>query len=192
MGKQVTYKESRIVGTTILLLITGFLMSWVPKGNFVLLMINLLLALIAGVLFYYFWKTTKHDSKRYFSLLSFVMLNVMAIHSAIPLLRIYYLTLTFWIGIIMLTIMVILPYLYSREIAFGIQKPYKSKLGKVYSIYAALIIIFGITAFTGSLYTSNTDAIVLALFAFLLALLFFFISPVLLIKPAEMDEITKN
>lgn len=192
MKKEVAFKESRIVGTTILLLGTGFLMSVVPEGNLPLLLFNTLLALLAGALFYYFWKTTKHESKRYFSLLSFVMLNVMAIHFAIPLLRIYFLTITFWIGIVMLAVMVILPYLYSREIAFGIQKPNKSKLGKIYLIYAVLVIIFGATAFMGSLYTSNPDAIVLAFFTFLLALLFLFISPVLLIKPAEMDEITNR
>lgn len=192
MKKEVAFKESRIVGTTILLLGTGFLMSVVPEGNLPLLLFNTLLALLAGALFYYFWKTTKHESKRYFSLLSFVMLNVMAIHFAIPLLRIYFLTITFWIGIVMLAVMVILPYLYSREIAFGIQKPNKSKLGKIYLIYAVLVIIFGATAFMGSLYTSNPNAIVLAFFTFLLALLFLFISPVLLIKPAEMDEITNR
>lgn len=192
MKKEVAFKESRIVGTTILLLGTGFLMSVVPEGNLPLLLFNTLLALLAGALFYYFWKTTKHESKRYFSLLSFVMLNVMAIHFAIPLLRIYFLMITFWIGIVMLAVMVILPYLYSREIAFGIQKPNKSKLGKIYLIYAVLVIIFGATAFMGSLYTSNPDAIVLAFFTFLLALLFLFISPVLLIKPAEMDEITNR
>ncbi len=49
------------------------------------------------------------------------MLNVIAIHCAIPLLRIYFQTLTFWAVIVMLIIMVVLPYLYSREIAFGIQ-----------------------------------------------------------------------
>lgn len=192
MRKEVSFKESRIVGTTILLLGMGFLASVVPKINLVVMMFNLLLALIGGFLFYYFWKTTKHKSKRYYSLLSFVMVNVMAIQFAIPLLRIYFLTLTFWIGIVMIIIMITLPYLYSREIAFGVQKPGKSKLGKIYLIYLAMLFPFGGTAFMSSLYTSNPDAIVIAVITFLIALLFLFLAPIFLIKPAEMNQITKN
>ncbi|WP_156289397.1 hypothetical protein [Oceanobacillus salinisoli] len=188
MKKEVTFKESRIIGTTILLLGTGFLTSAIPKGSIPLFLFNSLLALIAGALFYYFWKTTKHNSKRYFSLLSFVMLNTASIHLAIPLLRIYYLTTTFWVGVIMLTIMLILPYIFSREIAFGIQQPSKSKLGKIYSIYVVLIIGFGTVAYIGSL-SISTDMIVLAIFAFLLALFCLFIAPVMLIKPKKMNEI---
>src|SRR5699024_2654979 len=154
----------------------------------VLLLFNLLLTITAGFLFYYFWKTTKHNSKRYYSLLSFVMINVMAIYFAVPLLRIYFLTLTFWIGVVMLVIMVILPYIYSREIAVGVQKPYKSKLGKIYVIYLVLVFTFGGSAYMNSLYTSNPDAITIAVVTFLLAILFLFLAPVFLIKPAEMDE----
>ncbi|UOQ49734.1 hypothetical protein MUN88_06550 [Gracilibacillus caseinilyticus] len=192
MNKEVTFKESRIIGTTILLLGIGFLASVIPEGNIPLLLFNIVLAFISSALFYYFWKTTKHQSKRYFSLLSFVMVNVLAIYLSIPLLRMYFLTVTFWIGIVMLLIMVTLPYFYSREIALGVQKPAKSKLGKIYSVYTVLVIGFGATAFMGSLATSNPDAIVLAVLAFLLAILFFFVAPVLLIKPAEMDEITNG
>ncbi|MFB4169295.1 hypothetical protein [Virgibacillus sp. JSM 102003] len=173
MSKEVSFKESRIVGTTILLLGMGFLASVVPKINLVVMMLNLLLALIGGFLFYYFWKITKHNSKRYFSLLSFVMLNVMAIQFAIPLLRIYFLTLTFWIGVTMLIIMVTLPYIYARKIAYGIQKPGKSKLGKIYLVYLGLLFPFGGSAYMNSLYTSNTDAIVVALFTFLVSLFFY-------------------
>lgn len=192
MKKEVPYKESRIIGTTILLLITGFLFSWIPDISIKLLVFNLSIALFSGCLFYYFWKITKHNSKRYYSLLSFVMLNVMSIHFAIPLLRIYFLTLTFWIGVVMLIIMITLPYLYSREIAVGVQKPYKSKMGMIYLIYSALIITFGATAYSNSLYTFNPDAFTLALLGFLIAILFLFISPALLIKPKEMDEIMKE
>ncbi|PAV27843.1 hypothetical protein CIL05_20050 [Virgibacillus profundi] len=192
MKKEVTFKESRIIGTTILLIGMGFLMSFVPEGNVLLLLFNSILALVSCLLFYLFWKKTRHNSKRYFSLLSYVMVNTLSIYFAIPLLRIYFLTITFWIGIIMLIVMVILPYLYSREIAFGVQKPSKSKLGRIYFVFAILIIAFGSTVFMGSLYTSNPDAIVFAVLGFVMALLFLFISPVFLIKPKEMNEITNT
>ncbi|GEL76474.1 hypothetical protein [Tenuibacillus multivorans] len=41
----------------------------------------------------------------------------------------------------------ILPYLFAEEIAFGVQKPHKSKLGKICLIYTFLIFFFGGTLF---------------------------------------------
>ncbi len=114
MSKEVSFKESQIIRITLLLLGMGFLASVVPTISLPLFLFNALLALIAGALFYYFWKTTKHQSKRYFSLLSYVMINVLAIYFTIPLLRMYFLTMTFWIGVVMLIIMIVLPYFFSR------------------------------------------------------------------------------
>lgn len=189
MSKEVAFKDSRIIPTTFLLFFTGSMFSIVPEGNLVILVFNMSLSLLAGSLFFLFWRTTKHRSKRYFSLLSFVMLNVLAVYLAMPLLRIYYLSLTFWIGVIMLILMNTLPYIYSRKIALGIQKPTKSKMGIIYVIYLAFIFLFGGTAYANALYTSNTDAIVLAVISFLFSIFFFFVSPLMLIKPKEMDEI---
>ena len=170
----------------------GFIFIIIPEGNLVILIFNMSLSLISGGLFYIFWRTTKHRSKRYFSLLSFVMLNVLGVYFAMPILRIYFLSFTFWIGVVMLIIMNTLPYFYSRKIALGIQKPTKSELGKIYVIYLALIFLFGGTAYANALYTSSTDAVVLAVITFLFSIFFFFVSPVMLIKPKEMDKIMKR
>src|SRR5699024_7627012 len=135
MNKEVSFKESRIVGTTILLLGTGFLMSWVPDGNYMLLMFNFLLEFIAGCLFY-----------------------------------------SFCIVFVLLFLIVTLPYVYSRKIAYVVQKPSKSKIGKIYLIYLGFLLSFGGSAYMGSLYTSNADAITLALFTFLGALFLLFLA----------------
>jgi len=192
MNHKVTFQESRMIKTTILLFVTGGLFSIIPEGDPIFLIFNLSLSLIAGVLFYVFWKKLKHHRKRYYSLLSFVMINVIAIYFAMPLLRIYFLTITFWIGVVVLLIMNILPYLYSREIAFGIQKPNKSKLGKIYTIYTILILFFGSIAYSNGLVTQQADALTIAIITFLFSILFFFISPIMLIKPKEMDKIVND
>ncbi|RCW65837.1 hypothetical protein [Saliterribacillus persicus] len=192
MNKTVSFKESRIISTSVLLFGMGFLMSVIPDFNTPLMLFNFVLAGIATVLFYVFWKKHQHQSKRYFSLLSYVMIIGLGVFAAIPLLRVFYLELVFWFGVVMLAIMVLLPYLFAKEIAFGIQKPAKSKLGKVYLIFALLIIGFGATVYSHSLFTSNPEANVIAIFAFLLALLLFFTAPVLLIKPEDMDEIVNE
>jgi len=189
MNHKVTFQESRMIKTTILLFVIGGIISIIPEGDPIFLIFNLSLSLIAGVLFYVFWKKLKHHKKRYYSLLSFVMINVIAIYFAMPLLRIYFLTITFWIGVVVLLVMNILPYLYSREIAFGIQKPNKSKLGKLYIIYTILILFFGSIAYSNGLVTQHTDALTVAVITFLISILFFFISPIMLIKPKEMDKL---
>ncbi|HLR71994.1 MAG TPA: hypothetical protein VK085_11285 [Pseudogracilibacillus sp.] len=192
MNNEVTFQESRIFKTTILLFVAGGIFSIIPEGDAIFLIINLALSLIAGVLFYTFWKRLKHHRKRYYSLLSFVMINVLAIYFAMPLLRIYFLTTTFWIGAIILLVMNILPYLYSREIAFGIQKPNKSKLGKIYTIYTILILFFGSIAYSNGLVNQYTDALTIAIITFFISILFFFISPIMLIKPKEMDKLVNE
>src|SRR5699024_3169257 len=120
MNKEVSFKESRIVGTTILLLGTGFLMSWVSDGNYMLLIVE--------CLFYKYCIKTKHESICYFSLKLFVIINVIAIDFSITLLCIYLITPYFWIGVFILIIMVKLPYVYARKIEYGVQKPSKSKI----------------------------------------------------------------
>lgn len=192
MSEEVTFKNSRIIQTTLLLLLVGFLYSFIPEENLVILIFNISLSLISGGLFFLFWRATKDRSKRYFSLLSYVMINVVAIYFAIPLLRIYFLTLTFWIGVVMLIIMNTLPYVYSRKIALAVQNPMKSKLGIIYVVYLALILIFGGSAYTNALYTSHADAIVISTVSFLFSIFLFFLSPVLLIKPKEMDKLMKR
>lgn len=189
MNNKVPFQESRIIRTTILLFVIGGMISIIPEGNPILLIVNLSLSLIAGVLFYIFWKKLKYHSKRYYSLLSFVMINVIAIYFAMPLLRIYFLTTVFWVGVVILLVMNILPYLYSREIAFGIQKPNKSKLGKIYTIYTILVLFFGSITYSNGLYTQHTDVLTIAIITFLFSILFFFISPIMLIKPKEMDKL---
>ncbi len=189
MNKTVSFKESRIIGTSLLLFGLGFLGSVVPVISKSVILFNFVLAAIATVLFYVFWKKHQHQSKRYFSLLSYVMVIELGIFMAIPLLRVYYLEFVFWIGVVMLVVMVLLPYLFTKEIAFGIQKPAKSKLGKIYLIFALLIIGFGSSIYTHSLSTSNPQANVIAILLSLFALSLFFLAPVFLIKPEDMDEI---
>lgn len=189
MNDKVTFQESKIITITILLFVAGAMFSIIPEGNPMFFFVNISLAMIAGLLFYVFWRKWKHASIRYFSLLSFVMINVFAIYFAMPLLRLFYPTVVFWIGVFILIVMNVLPYFFSRAIAFGVQRPNKSILGKIYIVYAFLIMLFGSIIYSNSLYTQYTDAFLLAVILFLFSILFFFLSPIMLIKPETMKKI---
>ncbi len=86
----------------------------------------------------------------------------------------------------------LLPTFFAKEIAFGIKKPSKSKLGKIYLIFTLLIIGFGSLVYAHSLSTSNPQANAIAILLSLFSLSLFFLAPVFLIKPEDMDEIVKE
>ncbi|MEI5907456.1 hypothetical protein WAK64_10345 [Bacillus spongiae] len=188
-GKIVTFKESRIIQTTFLLILMGFLTSFVPEENWMLLTFNMILALIGGLIFTMLWRRNRRHSVRYFSLLSYVMIVTLSFYFAIPLFRVFAGTFIFWLGLLLIIVMSIFPYIYSEKIAIGVQNPSKTGLGKVYLLFSSLIIGFGTILFFNANLSSNPDAFTVAIFSFMLALLFLFIAPILLITPQRMDEL---
>ncbi|MRG87382.1 hypothetical protein [Salinibacillus xinjiangensis] len=192
MNKYVPFKQSRIIPTSILLFMMGFLVSFLPEENWTLLWFNFLLAALCSVIFFILWRLHRGRSKRYFSLLSYIMLNALTVYFSIPIFRLIYGTIAFWVCVVILATMIFLPYLYAEEMAVGINQPQKSKLGKIYTIFAPLLIIFGGFIYMGSLSTSNPDALFIAIFLFLGAVLFLCISPVLLIQPQRMKELERK
>ncbi|UOQ49732.1 hypothetical protein MUN88_06540 [Gracilibacillus caseinilyticus] len=187
MTKEVTSKENRIIGTTIMLFIIGFFTGSMPEISILLIIFNCSLAILSGLVFLNIWKKTKHDSKRYFSLFSYVMFNCIAIYFAIPFLRLNFLTISFWLGIIMLLLMVTLPYIYSREILFGVKKPNRSKLGKIYLIFSILVVVFGSSLFRDSMY-SDGNPMGVSIYTFMAACILLFLAPIMLINPNEEKE----
>ncbi|UOQ49731.1 hypothetical protein MUN88_06535 [Gracilibacillus caseinilyticus] len=192
MTKEVTSKDNRIIATTLLLIFIGFLTGSMPTINMELVISNILLAIISCCLFYVIWKKTKHDSKRYFSLFSYVMFNCIAIQLSTPFLRLNFLTISFWVGIIILLLMVTLPYIFSREIVFGIKNANKSKLGKIYLIFSILMIALGTVLYSDSIYSDDINATGASIYSFLAALLFLFSAPIMLIKPKEVKQISNR
>ncbi len=97
-NEHVPFKQSRIFVTPILLFITGTITAFLPDVNWWFLAINLSLCVASGVAFYFLWRRFNKQSKRYFSLMSYIMLVVMGIHTALPFLRAVYGTVSLCIG----------------------------------------------------------------------------------------------
>ncbi|WP_099156734.1 hypothetical protein [Virgibacillus ndiopensis] len=188
--EEVLFKQSRVISTSILLCIVGFLMSFVPDVSWPLLGFNLLLATICAVVFVILWRTHRQHSKRYFSLVTYVMLNAIVIYASIPFFRVISgSSIIFWLAMIVEIVMLVVPYFYSENIAFGVTNPSKSKIGKVYIIYAPLVIVLGGIIYKAALLTQNPDAFGFSVFLYLLAILFLFLTPIFLIKPKRFKEI---
>jgi hypothetical protein len=190
-SKTVPIKESRIVPTTFLLVLMGFLVSFVPEENWSLLAVNMGLAGLCCLIFFVFWLKTKHESKRYFSLLSYVMIIALSIYFVIPFFRVFAGQLVSWLGMVLIIIMIIMPFLNRESIATGLVSPSKNPIGKYFFTVFTLIFGFGVIFFATINFSENPDAIALSSFFFIFALLFLFIAPVLLIKPSRVKELEK-
>jgi hypothetical protein len=192
LAKQVvTFKKSRIIQTTFLLLLMGFLCSFVPEENWILLGFNVVLSITMGVVFYLLWTFNQHNSKRYFSLLSYFMLVALSVFFAIPLFRVFADSIIFWLALIFIVAMAATPYFISERIAIGVQNPTITALGRVYIIIVPLIIGFGTVLFSNTNLSANPDALTISIFLFLGAIFFLFIAPILLITPERMNELNK-
>ncbi|OIU72681.1 hypothetical protein [Rossellomorea aquimaris] len=192
MAKEVvSFKKSRIVQTTFLLLLMGFLCSFVPEENWILLGFNVVLSLTIGFVFFLLWRYNRQNSKRYFSLLSYFMLVALSVFFSIPLFRVFADSFIFWIALFFLIAMAAIPYFISERIARGVQNPTKSALGRVYMITVPLIIGFGTILFLNANLSANPDAFTISIFLFFGAVFFLFIAPILLITPERMNELNK-
>ncbi|MBH9968477.1 hypothetical protein [[Bacillus] enclensis] len=190
-NKTVLFKESRIIQTTFLLIMVGFIYSFIPYENWLLLGMNMGLAGLCCVIFTILWRYNRNHSKRYFSLLSYVMLITLSLYFTIPLLRVFVGSFLFWLTLLLLAACTLIPYFFSESIAKGVQNPSMSKMGKIYLIMSMLIVAFGtILLFYVNLQESQ-DAFVVALFSFGLAVLFLFIAPIFLITPERVKELDK-
>ncbi|MBN8194430.1 hypothetical protein JI667_20065 [Bacillus sp. NTK074B] len=190
-NKIVSFKESRIFHTTFLLILVGFIFSFIPEENWLLFGINMGIASGCFLVFSLLWWQNRHHSKRYFSLHSYFMIVALSVYFAIPLFRVFAGTFVFWLGLLLIIVMSILPYIYSERIAIGVQNPSRTGLGKLYLLISALIIGYGTILFLNANLTANPDAFTISIFCFMLSLLFLFIAHILLITPKRMDELKK-
>lgn len=187
----VNFKKSRVIQTYILLAFLGFITSFVPKESCPLAIVNEILALLAVPMFLVFLGRHKHASKRYFSLLSFVMMIEMAIFFVEPILRIFYGSIFFWIEIVVLIFLGIVSYRIAENVALGFIKP-GSKFGLIIYAVCGAIIGLGAIVYRITLGAEVPDAFPIAIILYLFSLMFLFICPIMLIRPARVEELSQG
>lgn len=164
-------------------------MSAIPSGSWLIFGMNVLLVIISAICFMIFLKKCRSDSKRYYSLLSYVFTMTLGIYMMVPLFRIMYGSVIFLGVLLIIVFMLLLPHIFREEIAYGVQKPGKSKLGKIYLIYTFLVLTIGGMLYKSNLVAQTVAALQISIILFFLAMLLLFLAPVFLIKPKDMEEI---
>lgn len=187
-NKHVPFKQSRIFVTPILLFITGTITAFLPDVNWWFLAINLSLCVASGVAYYFLWRRFNKQSKRYFSLMSYIMLVVMGIHTALPFLRAVYGTVAFVLGIIIVLLMIALPHIHLEKIAFGVLNHSKSRGGKLVFLFIGAIFLLAPFVFFSIRTLSEKAMVPVLAFMLMVGLFFLLIAPVMLVKPDRIEE----
>lgn len=192
--KSVSFKENYILPPLILFLFFGSMVSFFPEENVVKwLIFNLSLAVLATFVNYIIWIFHKHDSKRYYSLNTFVMLIVLTYYLMSPVFKILYPSVYFWILLAGTLGFTIVLFINQKNVARGILNPRELWFKKILLIYLVLFLcVFIILCIFYSLIASDAQGIMAAaIILFLIGFLLLSLSPVFLTTP-EMAKKFEN
>ena len=141
----VPFKENYIFITLFVHVVIGFLVSFMPEENVVKwLIINLSIAILSAILSYIIWIFQKHNSKRYFSLHSFVMLMVIVYYAMSPAFKALYPTIFFWL-LLIVTIGLISFLLFKQDaITRALVNPREMWFKNLLFIYIGIILFIGL------------------------------------------------
>ncbi|WP_433746776.1 hypothetical protein [Falsibacillus pallidus] len=191
-NKHVSFKESRIIQTFILIFFVGVMCSFVPRESMVMLYISLSLSILVLIIFFLLWRYNNHHSIRYFSLLSFVMLIALSFFFSMPLLRVFAGTFLMWLGFIVWVATGILSYIISEKIFLSISGSKKTKAGPIIFIVFMLLIGFGTLVVNYAHLTKQPNAIVVCIFCYLIGICLLYTSAALLTSPERADKLKRT
>lgn len=191
--ERVTFKENYVFITLFSHLFLGFLVSFMPEENVVIwLIINCSIAILAAVLNFIIWTFQKHDSKRYFSLHSFVMLMVIVYYFMSPIFKTLFPTIYFWLLLVAtigpLTFLLFKRDVVLRELLFPKQTWFKDFLLLAFffvCIIAVLLRAYILAFETGSF-------MVVASISYFIALFIMLIAPGLLSTEERVEQLKQN
>lgn len=186
----VAFKDNFVFLTLFVHVVIGFLVSFMPEENVVQwLIINMGIAILAAVLNYITWIFQKHDSKRYFSLHSFVMVSVLIFYSMSPVFKALYPTIFFWL-ILVITIGFLLFLLGKREsITKALVNPKEMRFKMFLYIFMGILLIIGGLLWAYIIAFDTGPFMGVALIFFCIGMLFMLILPAFLTTPERAKQL---
>lgn len=175
-------------------LMFGCLVSLFPEDHVVQwLIFNCILAVLATFVIMIIWIFQKNNSKRYYSLLSFVMLWVLTYYLMSPAFKILYPTKFFWILLSFTLGYTIFLLLNRVQISIGILNPGVVWLKKLLLIYLLIFscLVIGLFVYVSLIHSYSVDMIAVGTILYLCGFLFLSLSPVLLTKPEVAKQLEK-
>jgi len=192
-AKSVPFMKNRVFITLFLHLVLGVLSSLAPEENVgVWLRINIILAIVLGLINYIIWVLHKSDSKRYFSYHSFVMLLGLAYYMMAPAFRSLYPTVFFW-GLLVATLGFLVFLLLKRDdVTRALVNPQDAWFKKVIFSYCGIILVLGGILWAYMLATATGPFTPVAIILFFIGFFFIMISPAMLSTPERVRELQES
>jgi len=188
--KSVSFTNNRIFITFALFLLLGLPASFIPEETYIKwLLINFIIAVLLTVVNYMIWTKQKNDSKRYFSLHSFVMMLGLAFYATSPILRLIYPSMYFWIllgGLILYTVFLISKY---DAIAGGLLNPRKKGFKLLVFSFFAIVFVAGSSIWGYMLASDAAPVNEVAVIMFFLGLFLLMVAPSMLVTPERAEEL---
>ncbi len=186
----VPFVKNRIFITFTLFLMLGLPASLIPEETYLQwVVINSLVAILLTFVNHIIWTKQKHDSKRYFSLHSLVMMLGLAFYMTSPVLRLIYPSMYFWIllaGLILYSV-----FLFSKydAIAGGLLNPRKTGFKLVVFSFFSIVFVAGSSLWGYMLATDAAPVNGVAIILFFLGLFTLMVAPSMLVTPERAEEL---
>ncbi|WP_404427584.1 hypothetical protein LG296_04950 [Ureibacillus chungkukjangi] len=186
----VSFSKNRVFITLFLHVVIGAMSSFAPEENVGTWMkINILLALILGLTNYILWINHKNDSKRYFSLHSFVMMLGVAFYMMAPAFRSLYPSMFFWILLVVTIGFLVFLLLKRDDITRALVNPQDAWFKKIVFGYCGVIFITGSTLWAYMLATQTGPFMPVAIMLFFIGIFLMMVSPAMLSTPKRVREL---
>ena len=167
--------DHRLGMTLFLFSIIMLFASFIPEETvLVWLMINSVFTVIFLAILYFLWTKYKHDTVRYYSFQVYIMLMGIVFFSSIPIFKLSFGTMYFWILIAATLTLTVSSHLFRERTAKSFVNKNHRMLANILSLYMMVLIIVGI--FLMGLMQRNEAPENTGV-----ALLFYFISAMLLV-----------
>lgn len=189
-NEHVSFANSRVFITLFLHLIFGFIFSFMPEENeWFWLKLNFCLAILLAVTNFIIWIYHKGNSKRYFSLHSFVMFIGMIIFSMSPIFRVLYSTVYFWLLLLLTVGLAAFLLIKYKAVTKVIVTPEHPLFGRLLILYVGVLLLVGSVVWMYMLTVETSSWFPIGILLYIIALFFVLIAPAMLATPELVEEL---
>ncbi|MDN4492243.1 hypothetical protein [Ureibacillus aquaedulcis] len=188
----VEFKNNRVFITLFLHVVIGLLCSFIPEENAGLWVgINIALATVFALVNYTIWLFHKNNSKRYFSLHTFVMLLGIAFYMMSPAFRALYPSIFFWLLLLVTLVLVGFLIIKYDAVTNAFVNPGDSWFVKILGMYGGIIFIAGGVLWAYMNATETGPFAPVAIILFFIGIFLLMIAPIMLATPERVKELEK-
>ncbi|MEO4054207.1 hypothetical protein [Solibacillus sp. CAU 1738] len=191
-NEHVSFAKNRVFLTLFLHLMLGFISSFMPEENIRFwLKVNIGLAILLAVMNYIIWLYHKRNSKRYFSLHSFVMFIGIIVFAMSPIFKGLYPTLYFWLLLFLTVGLAFFLLIKYKVVTKVIVNPQHHLFSSLLMLYVGILLLVGGVFWMYMLTVQTSSWVPVGIIFYFCALFFILIAPVMLATPEQVKEFKK-